>query len=95
MLKALAKSPYEPLASASLKHRTLKAVFLVALASGHRRGAVGALSTAEGHFVVLPNGVRMVPEPSFLAKNQRLDFLPDPNFLPKIGSFSSVREDKV
>ena len=54
-----------------------------------------ALSTAPGHLVFVPHGVRLVPEPSFLAKNQRLDFLPGPIFVPKIGSFSSVREDKV
>ena len=58
-------------------------------------GALRALSTAPGHIASLPHGVRMVPEPSFLAKNQCLDFLPNPIFIPKLSTFSSVREDKV
>lgn len=95
VLAALAKEPFEPLASASLKHLTLKAVFLLSLASGRRRGALRALSVSQGHLVFLPHGARLVPESSFLAKNQRLDFLPSPIFIPKIGTFSSVREDKV
>ena len=95
VLDALARGPFEPLARASLKHLTLKAVFLFCLASGRRRGALRALSTAPGHLLFVPHGVRLVPEPSFLAKNQRLRFLPGPIFVPKIGSFSSVREDKV
>ena len=95
VLESLSKPPFEPLGSASLKNLTLKTVFLVALASGRRRGAIQALSTAHGHLVFTPHGVRLVPEPSFLAKNQTLDFTPEPIFLPKIGSFSSVREDKV
>ena len=34
MLEALSKAPYEPLREASLKHLTLKTVFLLAMASG-------------------------------------------------------------
>ena len=74
---------------------TLKTVFLISLASGCRRGAIRALSTAPGHITFLPHGVRLVPEPSFLAKNQTIDFLPQPIFFPKISTFSSVSEDKV
>ena len=34
VLEALSKPPYEPLGQASLKHLTLKTVFLLAMASG-------------------------------------------------------------
>ena len=37
VLEALSKPPYEPLREGSLKHLTLKTVFLLAVASGRRR----------------------------------------------------------
>ena len=95
VLETLAGPPFEPLHRCSLKLLTLKTVFLVSLASGRRRGAIRALSTAPGHLIFLPHGVRLVPQPSFLAKNQTLEFLPHPIFIPKISTFSSVLEDKV
>ena len=41
--EALSKSPYEPPREASLKHLTLKTVFLLAMASGGRRSKLQAL----------------------------------------------------
>ena len=70
VLETLAAPPFEPLHACSLKLLTLKTVFLVSLASGRRRGAVQALSTSPGHISFLPHGVRLVPQASFLAKNQ-------------------------
>ena len=43
VLEALAKAPFEPLAEASLRDVTIKTVFLMAIASGHRRSALRAL----------------------------------------------------
>ena len=94
-METLASAPFEPLHNCSLKYLTLKTVFLVSLASGRRRGAIQALSASRGHLNFLPHGVRLIPEPAFLAKNQTVDFLPHPIFILKISSFSSVREDKV
>ena len=76
MLETLAGPPFEPLHRCSLKLLTPKTVFLVSLASGRRGGAIRALSTAPGRLIFLPHGVRLVPQPSFSAKNQTLDFLP-------------------
>ena len=87
VLETLASSPFEPLQSCTLKNLTLKTVFLISLASGRRRGAIQALSTATGHINFLPHGVRLIPQRSFLAKNQTIDFLPHPIFIPKILSF--------
>ena len=42
-LEALSKPPYEPLIEASLKHLTLKTVFLLAMASAGRRSELQAL----------------------------------------------------
>ena len=95
VLETLASAPFEPLHNCSLKYLTLKTVFLVSLASGRRRGAIQALSASRGHLNFLPHGGRLIPEPAFLAKNQTVDFLPHPIFIPKISSFSSVGEDKV
>ena len=95
ILEALAKPPFEPLGQASLRHVTLKAVFLVAAATARRRGALQALSVAEGHMRFKNEGVRLVPDPRFLTKTQCLEFLPDPIFLPKISSFSGVTEDRL
>ena len=43
ILESLRGAPYEPLKEASLKALTLKTVFLIALASGRRRGEKQAL----------------------------------------------------
>ena len=42
-LEAVSKPPYEPLREASLKHLTLKTVFLLAMASAGRRSELQAL----------------------------------------------------
>ena len=49
VLEALSKAPFEPLAEASLRNLTIKTAFLVAIASGQRRSALHALSSAPGH----------------------------------------------
>ena len=43
VVEALTKPPYEPLREASLKHMTLKIVFLLAMASAGRRSELQAL----------------------------------------------------
>ena len=46
VLRRLTMSPFEPLGKASDKHLTFKAIFLVALASGKRRGEVHAFQNS-------------------------------------------------
>jgi len=92
---ALIKAPpFEPLGEASLKFVTLKTIFLLALCSGRRRGALAALSADPSCLRFENHGVRLLTRPSFLAKNQRVNFLPDPIFIADISRFSSVREDR-
>ncbi|PIK35057.1 hypothetical protein BSL78_28123 [Apostichopus japonicus] len=94
-LQTLTKPPYEPMASASLASLTKKTLFLIALASARRRSCLHALSTKQNHIRFENHGVRMVPDPAFLAKNQVLSFLPGDIFIPEIKSLSSIAEDKL
>ena len=95
MLDALAKPPFEPLAEASLRNVTVKTVFLVAIASGQRRSALHALSAAPGHIRWEPGGVRLLPSPSYIAKNQTAASSPVEIFIQPLSSHSSIVEDKV
>jgi len=95
VLDALAKAPFEPLAEASLRDVTIKTVFLVAIASGQRRSALHALSTAPGHIRWEPRGVRLIPNPSYIAKNQTASSEPVEIFIQPLSAHSSVVEDKI
>ena len=95
VLDTLAKFPFEPLETAPLKELSFKLAFLLSAASARRRSALHALSLKEGHIRFERGGVRLVPDPSFLAKNQTLEFLPEPIFLPSLSMLSDTREDRV
>ena len=82
VLEALAKAPFEPLAEASLRDVTIKTVFLMAIASGHRRSALRALPAAPGH--TRWDGVRLIPNPSYVAKNQTASSKPVEIFLSSL-----------
>ena len=70
VLRALSEAPFEPLHKASLHCLAIKTAFLVAIASGHRISTLHALSIEPGHVRWEPAGVRLVPRPGFIAKNQ-------------------------
>ena len=95
VLEALARAPFEPLAEASLRDVTIKAVFLLAIASGQRRSALHALSAAPGHVRWERAGVRLIPNPSYVAKNQTASSQPVEIFIQPLSTLSSVAEDKV
>ena len=95
VLDALSKPPFEPMAKASLLNLTIKTVFLVAIASGQRRSSLHALCITPGHIRWERRGVRLIPTPSFIAKNQTATSGSVEIFLAPISSFSSVTEDKV
>ena len=72
VLDALRKSPYEPLADASLKCLTLKTCFLVMLASARRASDVHGLSGLSNDVAQEADGsITLQFLPEFLAKNQR------------------------
>ena len=95
VLQALSKEPFEPMYKASLHHLTIKTVFLVAIASGHRVSTLQALSVEPGHIRWEASGVRLIPRADFIAKNQTVNSPLLEIFLPSLSSFSSVSEDKV
>ena len=65
VLQVLASAPFEPLHKASLRHLTLKTVFLVAIASGHRVSSLQALCVDPGHLRWEASGVRLIPRLGF------------------------------
>ena len=69
--EALSKPPYEPLREASLKHLTLKTVFLLAMASGRRRSKLQALVFDPQYIQFKPKGagVTLYFRPVFGAPN--------------------------
>ena len=69
VLHQLTKAPFEPLKEASLKHLTLKSVFLLAMGSGKRRSEIHAWSHNIRHQSDWSK-VSLYPSPSFLSKNQ-------------------------
>ena len=95
VLEALAKPLFEPLAEASLRDLTIKTVFLVAIASGQRRSALHAISTAPGHVRWERTGVRLIPNPLYIAKNQTASSAPVEVFIQPLSAPSSITEDKV
>ena len=71
--EALNKPPYEPLREATLKHLTLKTVFLLAMASGGRHSKLQALVFDPQYIQLKPKGagVTLYFTPEFMKKNQR------------------------
>ena len=89
---ALTKAPFEPLKDASLKILTFKTVFLMALASGKRRGEVHAWTFSSLRHKPHWKEVTISPSPAFLAKNQLASEGPDlirPVVIPALKPFLS------
>ncbi|XP_041477327.1 uncharacterized protein LOC121425366 [Lytechinus variegatus] len=95
VLNALAKPPFEPLAKSSLHDLSIKTAFLIAVTSGQRRSSFHALCISPGHIRWERRGVRLIPNPSFIAKNQTATSGSIEFFLAPLSDLSSVSEDKV
>ena len=76
VLEALSKSPYGPLREASLKHPTLKTIFLLAMASAGRHSE--ALVFDQKYIQFKPKGavVTLYFSPEFMRKNQKQNQVP-------------------
>ena len=85
-LSIVSKSPYEPLREASLKHLTLKTVFLLAMASAGRRSELQALMFDPKYIQFKPKGagVTLYFSPEFMRKNQKPSQVNDPWFIPAV-----------
>ena len=82
----LSKPPYEPLREASLKHLTLKTVFLLVMASVERHGELQALVFNPHYIQFKPKGagVTLYFAPEFMWKNQRPNQVNDPWYIPAV-----------
>lgn len=94
VLSSLGKSPFEPIHNSPLELLTYKTLFLVAAASARRRSELHALTIKKGFFRFSADGVHLLPDPSFMTKNQTVSFTPEEIFLPSIATTSSIREDR-
>ena len=74
VLEALCRPPYEPLREASLKHLTLKTVFLLAMASAGRCSELQVLVFDQKYIQFKPKvaGVTLYFSTEFMRKNQTL-----------------------
>lgn len=77
VMQFLLGPPYEPLIMASHKHITLKAVFVLALASGSRRSEIHSWFTEGMKFAHKYEKVHLASSPEFIAKNQRPNLGPE------------------
>ena len=69
VLQQLTKAPFESIRKASLKHLTLKTVFLLALGSGKRCSEIHAWLYKNIRYQENWSQVSLYPSPSFLFKN--------------------------
>ena len=98
VLMSFTKAPFKPLKDASLNILTFKTVFLMALASGKRRGEVHAWTFSSLRHKPHWKEVTISPSPAFLAKNQLASDCPDslkPVVIPALKPFlsSDLTED--
>ena len=86
VLEALSKSPYEPLREASLKHLTLKTVFLQAMASAGRHSELQALMFDQKYIQFKPKQacVSLYFSPNSCSKNQKQSQVNDPWYIPAV-----------
>lgn len=94
VLTTLSLPPYEPMHNSTLELLTYKTLFLIAAASARRRSELHALTTKKGFIRFSQSGVFLIPDPSFLTKNETISFTPGEIYLPSISSASSISEDK-
>ena len=83
-LKALSKPSFESLWEASLKHLTLKTVFLIAIYDfSGRRSELQAFVFDPKYFQFKPKGA-LYFSPEFMRKNQRPNPVKDPCYIPAV-----------
>ena len=85
-LEALSKPPFEPIQESSSKHLTLKTVFLLAMASAGRQSQLQALRFDQNYIQFKPKGagVTLYFSLEFMRKNQKLNQVNDPWYIPAV-----------
>ena len=95
VLRSLTKSPFEPMHISSLMNLTIKTTFLLAVATGRRRSFLHALTLSPGHIRWEVDGVRLIPNAKFVAKNQTMTSALNEVFIPSLKTHSSIEQDKL
>ena len=82
--EAPSKPPYKPLRETSLKHLTLKSVFLLAMASAGRCSELQALRFDQTYMQFKPRGAgfTLYFSPEFMRKNQKPNQVFGPWYIP-------------
>jgi integrase len=93
VLQFVASSEYSKLAKLSLADLSARTAFLLAIACGRRCSELSALSILPQHLRFSVEGACLLPRAGFLAKNQALDFTPEPIFLPDLRKTTGDPED--
>lgn len=95
VLNMLNKPPFEPLDKVDVKYLTLKTVFLIAVTSGRRVSEIHALSADKHHlrWESNGNGVRLLTNRKFLAKNESLKNPGKDIFLSRFQDYISCAEE--
>ena len=95
VLKALTLPPFEPLGEIPNDKLVFKCMFLLALATGARRGELLALRQ-DDHFVRFKtdrSGVFLYPDPQFVPKGKRLALCgASPLFVPSLGRITGSQD---
>ena len=98
VLKAFTLPPFEPLGEIPLDKLIIKFTFLLALATGARRGELLALRR-DKHFIRFKtdkSGVFLLPDPQFVPKGKRSQFCgADPLFLPSLGQVTGSADPDI
>ena len=71
VLKYISQAPFEPIQDCEIKHLTVKTLFLLALASGKRRGELHALTREGFGWNTDKSVITLRFDPTFVAKTQR------------------------
>jgi hypothetical protein len=93
VLAALNSPPFEPAEEVDLRFLYYKCCFLLALASGRRRGEIHAFSVSDSclRFNRNKSSVTLLTDPCFLGKNQIPDRDAEPVIIPVLPEDASSR----
>ena len=84
VLRCLMRSPFEPLQAATVRNLTYKTVFLLSLASSHRRSEIHAIAFKHTAFSRGDGSAYLTTYPEFLSKTQRPHASREPIKIPAL-----------
>lgn len=95
VFNALTQAPFEPIEQASVKHLTIKTIFLVAITTARRVGEISALVHNPPYTQILDDRVILRTDPAFLPKVVTAFHRNTEVVLPSFCSSPSSAKEKV